>query len=222
MKFICFSDTHGQEEDLKIPKGDVIICAGDFSSRGQLDDVEIFGEFLSSLPHKYKIVIAGNHDKAFEYANRKSRKIFSSKGIIYLEDSYTIINGLKIYGSPWQPEFNNWAFNLPRRSVALRNKREMIPADTDILVTHGPPKGILDQVDKRGVGCEELQDVISKKLKNLRHHVFGHIHSDFGEKKFGKTTFHNVSVLSESYELVNPVTIFDFEKGKQNEKYNFK
>jgi hypothetical protein len=123
-----------------------------------------------------------------------------------------VVFGVKFYGSPWQPELNNWSFNLPR-GEALRKKWDLIPLDTQVLITHGPPHGILDYVDsdKEHVGCEDLLDVITKKLKFLKYHIFGHIHGGTGVKPYKGVNYCNVSVLDEDYNCNKPVTIFDYK-----------
>ncbi len=121
-------------------------------------EIEEFNQWFSSLPHKHKIFVAGNHDWLFETNNSYARSLLN-KNIIYLQDSSIEIEGLKIYGSPWQPRFFDWAFNL-MRGAELAEKWKMIPDDTDIFITHGPPNGILDAVPREyfveNTGCEEL------------------------------------------------------------------
>jgi predicted phosphodiesterase len=106
---------------------------------------------------------------------------------------------VKVWGSPWQPEFYNWAFNLPRQGAELKEVWNMIPSDVDILITHGPPYGHLDYVaySKQNVGCELLRDRID--LIKPKIHVFGHIHSSYGYKFDGTTHFFNAAVLDERY-----------------------
>lgn len=122
-------------------------------------------------------------------------------GITYLEDSIISIDGLKIYGSPYTPEFYNWAF-MKKRGPQIRNVWDKIPEAVDILVTHGPPLMILDQnAQSRHQGCEDLLF----KVKEVRPkiHVFGHIHEGYGaEEQFG-IKFYNASVLDHHYHLVN-------------------
>ena len=140
---------------LKVPPGDVLLHAGDFSNKGEEHDVIKFNAFLGSLPHRYKIVIAGNHDLSFDTVEygKKLWKNFAHKtkldsdklkssltNALYLEDFGCEVNGIKIYGSPWQPAFFDWGFNLPR-GQALLDQWDKIPEDIDVLITHGPPIG---------------------------------------------------------------------------------
>jgi len=201
MRFVVWSDTHMQHKRIPVPDGDVLIHAGDFSGQGSLDDVEYFNEFLGSLPHTYKILIAGNHDWALEREPLQARSLITNA--IYLQDSSIELNGIKIYGSPWQPEFFNWAFNLPR-GVALREKWAQIPDDTNILITHGPPHGILDTVRTGfSVGCEELRNAVDRIRPQF--HVFGHIHEAAGIEMGKHTTFINAAVLNK------PKAVFSFD-----------
>lgn len=203
MKIICLSDTHNCNEQIEVPDGDILIHSGDATVRGTEMEVENFLIWYSSLPHKHKIFIAGNHDWLYETNNRFARLITANYGINYLQDLSIEIEGLKIYGSPWQPRFFDWAFNL-MRGAELAEKWKLVPADTDILVTHGPPNGILDEVDRgiwiENTGCEELIKKVEDLAKNkLKFHIFGHIHCGYGEsEKFG-VNFINASICDESY-----------------------
>ena len=155
-----------------------------------------FNQWLGTLPHPYKVVIAGNHDVMFERHSATARELLNNA--IYLENSGTEIAGLKIWGSPVQPEFNNWAFNVAR-GAAIRRYWEMIPLDTDILVTHGPPFGMLDQSNHSSdhLGCEELAVVVEKIKPRL--HIFGHIHGGHGDETHSGIRFINASVVNEDY-----------------------
>jgi len=167
-----------------------------------------FTQWFSKLQYKYKIFIAGNHDFGFEKI-RKSNEIGISipHGVIYLEDEMVEIEGLKIYGSPWQPEFHNWAFNLPRNGDQIKFKWDSIPDDTDILITHGPPFECLDITPtNQRVGCELLKirlDDLKPKL-----HVFGHIHDSYGIKYTSDTLSVNASICNERYQPINkPIVV---------------
>ncbi len=212
MKIVCLSDTHNCNAQIEVPDGDILIHAGDATVTGSIPEIEAFNDWFANLPHKYKVLIAGNHDWLFETNNLYARKLLSDK-IIYLQDSFTEIEGLKIYGSPWQPRFFDWAFNL-MRGAELAEKWKLIPDDTDILITHGPPSGILDEVPRKffveNTGCEELiKKVEELAKKNLKLHIFGHIHCGYGRsEKFG-VKFVNASNCDESYEPTQPPIIID-------------
>ncbi len=203
MRIVCLSDTHNCNYKIIVPDGDILIHSGDATINGTELEVEEFLIWYSSLPHKHKIFVAGNHDWLYETNNRFARHLTANYGIKYLQDSATEIEGLKIYGSPWQPRFFDWAFNL-NRGKELADKWKLIPNDTGILVTHGPPNGILDKVSgEYGVeitGCEELRSRV-KELSNhnLKIHIFGHIHSGYGKiGEFG-IQFVNASNCDEDY-----------------------
>lgn len=202
MKIICLSDTHNRNEQINVPDGDVLIHSGDATIRGTRHEVEDFLKWFSSLPHRHKIFVAGNHDWMYETDNRLARLLTAAFGIKYLEDSFTEIEGFKIYGSPWQPRFFDWAFNL-NRGAEMAEKWKSIPFDTDILITHGPPFGILDETPRGDfAGCEELRKRVEEVRPKL--HVFGHIHHGHGQtEKFG-VKFVNASSCDERYEPTQP------------------
>lgn len=208
MRIVCISDTHlaHQEEDLKIPDGDLLIHAGDGTFEGSLPEMTDFLKWLAGLRHPRKVLIAGNHDWLFQKDAALARSIVPS-GITYLEDSGVEIEGLKIYGSPWQPEFLDWAFNLPR-GPRLREKWNKIPGGIDILVTHAPPAGILDQTPHgEHVGCADLRRVVERVKPRL--HVFGHIHHGHGVKDVGPTRFVNASICDEACAPANRPVVVD-------------
>lgn len=203
MKFVFLSDTHCKHGEIKIPDGDTFIFCGDMSSRGELSEIENFSLFLHKLPHKNKLVIAGNHDFSFEDGRKiQAENLIKSSGAIYLNDSGVEINGMKFWGSPIQPYFHNWAFQR-KRGEEIKKHWDLIPLDTDVLITHGPPYGILDKT-RRGelVGCEELL----KKVWEIKPkiHVFGHIHEGYGTVKQNDVTFINSSNLNFLYQYTNP------------------
>lgn len=202
MKIVCISDTHNCNEQIEVPDGDILIHAGDATVMGTFEEVNDFAIWFTSLPHRYKILIAGNHDWLFENNPSQARKFVQK--INYLQDSFVEIEGLKIYGSPWQPRFYDWAFNL-NRGPELAEKWKLIPLDTDILVTHGPPNGILDEVERKysteNTGCEELSKRVETlaEFGKLKLHIFGHIHCGYGQaEKFG-VHFVNASNCDEEY-----------------------
>lgn len=203
MRFVILSDTHGCHRQLAVPDGDVLLFAGDMCGPGKLEEVEKFGNWLRGLPHAHKVVIAGNHDWPFEKNEQQAREALGDD-IIYLQDEGIELEGIKIYGSPWQPEFCRWAFNLPR-GESLRKVWSKIPEDTNVLLTHGPPQGILDRTfDRRAVGCEALRERL-RTLGKLRLHVFGHIHEAHGRYQEEERLYLNASIcdLSQRY-AVNP------------------
>mgnify|MGYP006293485631 FL=1 len=205
MKLIVISDTHGQHRSLEIPDGDVLIHAGDLTRHGTLGDVRDFNNFLGTLPHPHKIVIAGNHDFCFEKDRKACEEILTN--CIYLQDQEVVIDGVKFYGSPWQPWFYDWAFNL-QRGPEIRAKWELIPEDTDVLITHGPPHGIGDLTAQGDhAGCQDLLEVIEEIKPKL--HIFGHIHEGYGITSSGNTTFINASSLNHQYQSTQQPVVYE-------------
>ena len=207
MRIVCLSDTHNCNGQITVPDGDVLIHAGDATITGTQIEIEQFFIWYYSLPHKYKIFVAGNHDWLFETDNRSARLLTAHFSIKYLQDSFTEIEGLKIYGAPWQPRFFDWAFNL-NRGREMAEKWKLIPVDADILITHGPPFGILDETPRGDLaGCEELR----KRVEDVRPklHIFGHIHHGYGTAEKFDVKFVNASVCDEAYEPNNAPIVID-------------
>lgn len=166
-----------------------------------------FNAWLESLPHKHKIVIAGNHDWCFEQEENADKAKAILTAATYFQDSGVEINGVYFYGSPWQPAFMDWAFNL-ERGKPLHEKWENIPSKTDVLITHGPPMGILDKtITDETVGCFDLMERVNKVKP--RYHVFGHIHEGYGQMDKGGTVFINACICTERYKPVNNPIVFD-------------
>jgi len=207
MKFVVISDTHGQHAGLKLPKGDVLMHAGDISSRGKRDEVLDFLNWFKELPHKYKIFIAGNHDFLFEDLPEEEIKAMIPDNVIYLCDSGVSIENIKIWGSPVTPWFFDWAFNR-QRGTEIAKHWNLIPNDTDILITHGP---VFDKLDRtihgERVGCIDLL----KKVEHLRPKIFicGHIHEAYGTQEQNGIKYINASVLDERYRLKNKPSVVE-------------
>ena len=197
MRIVCVSDTHMQHSRMVVPDGDVLIHAGDSTGRGSEMEILSVNTWLGTLPHKHKILIAGNHDWLFQKSPNLARALIIHA--TYLQDEEVTIDGVRFYGSPWQPWFFDWAFNL-QRGAEIAEKWKLIPDGIDVLITHGPPHGILDRAPgDRVVGCEELRKVVDRIKPQL--HVFGHIHSSYGEKAQDGTIFVNACTCPESYAL---------------------
>ena len=220
MRLAAFSDTHGLHRYVKVPDADVLLFAGDLMNTGyHYSEAKSFADWWNELPHKYKILVAGNHDRQFETNLRICTEYF--KDTVYLEDSGVSIGGINVWGSPYQPEFCNWAFNR-KRGYEIRHHWDKIPLDTDVLITHGPPAGILDNTGdmwkSERVGCSDLLERV--KVVKPSVHIFGHIHNgnllgngvEVGANELAGTTFHNVSICSERYEPVNQPRVIDVFK----------
>ncbi|MEO0813623.1 MAG: metallophosphatase domain-containing protein [Myxococcota bacterium] len=207
MRIVAISDTHNLHEQVEVPDGDVIVHAGDITGRGRLSELESFGRWWHALPHRHKVIIAGNHDFCFERETERSQATELLKDSHYLEDSAVELGGLKFYGSPWQPRFFDWAFNLTR-GPALAEKWAMIPDDSDVVITHGPPHTVLDTTSGgEHVGCEELHARL--QVVQPRIHIFGHIHEAYGVERRGRTVYANASTCTLQYQPLNPPLVFD-------------
>lgn len=205
MRLVLLSDTHRMHDRIVIPPGDILVHAGDFCGHGTREQARAFAAFLHALPHRHKVVIAGNHDRCLELEPALGRELFAK--CHYLFDSGVEIEGLRFWGSPWQPWFLDWAFNL-QRGPALRAKWDLIPAGIDVLVTHGPPRGILDRTySGECVGCDDLLAAVHRVRPKL--HVFGHIHEGYGEHEEAGTRFVNASICTLSYAPTNPPIVVD-------------
>lgn len=216
VKITFISDTHNKHNEITklLPGGDLIIHAGDISSSGTKTELENFFRWYSSLrQYEHKVFIAGNHDWGFQDHPMMIAELLEEyPDITYLQDDMYVLGddydtAVKIWGSPWQPDFCNWAFNLPR-GEALEDKWNLIPNDIDILITHGPAYSRLDKVIGRSesLGCEDLMARINEIKPKI--HVCGHIHSGYGYNNNGDTHFFNAAVLNEGYKFTqNPINI---------------
>lgn len=192
MRIVAVADTHAYHHDLAVPDGDVFVHAGDLCRRGEdLAELREAADWLRALPHRTKIVVAGNHDRMLEDRPDRARAVLAERGIRYLQDSGTEIDGVTFWGSPWQPAFNDWAFNLPR-GRRLARKWALIPERVDVLITHGPPLGIGDAGAPPGRhGCADLLARVRQVRPKV--HLFGHIHQDGGLWHHDGTAFANVT-----------------------------
>lgn len=214
MKVILLSDSHGRHNEIDLPEGDLLVVAGDLTVFGRVQDLTSFGKWLEEVVPMYKygaVIIAGNHDVMLDPNKHADLyRLFENMfdlipNVFYLNDSGICINGYNIWGSPITPEFCNWAFNR-ERGPSIQKHWDIIPDNTDILITHGPPMGIRDA----GLGCSNL----GKKIRSLdiKLHVFGHIHPPYGQVKIGDTLYVNAAqceIVNNKYVLVNKPIIVD-------------
>jgi Icc-related predicted phosphoesterase len=226
LRLATVSDMHGTLKDYALssvlPDADVLVMAGDIcrdfgrpAERGA--ELQLrwltsdFLPFLATLRYRKILCIAGNHDWVFSQRGTASeaRRLLNDAGVTYLEDESCDFEGVSFYGSPHQPEFMSWAFNLPRDGHELASAWDKIPQGTDVLVTHGPPLGILDRPHGTGppVGCKLLRERV-RALKP-RAHIFGHIHGSYGKHHEDGTWFLNASLCDESYDPVQAPLVID-------------
>jgi predicted phosphohydrolase len=201
MRIVAVADTHLFHRELAVPDGDVFVHAGDLCRGGELDELREAAAWLAELPHRHKIVVAGNHDWAFAREPAAARSLLG--GALYLEDAGATIEGVRFWGSPWQPAFHDWAFNLPRGEPLAAVWRR-IPPSIDVLITHGPPAGIGDRSPVGGrAGCADLRARVAALAPRL--HLFGHIHQDGGVWRHGATVYANVT----TWECERAPTVID-------------
>lgn len=233
IKIAAMSDIHGNLVDVE-ETVNVVVIAGDIVPLQLQSDNDLsrlwlendFSEWAENLPCEKVVMCAGNHDFIFENLINAEDKIRMSAKIVYLKDTSFTHKGFKFYGSPWTPWFFDWAFNLdyshksPNRvdpnEKELDKKFSLIPEDTDILLTHGPPRGYKD-VTPNGdnVGSRALLKHV-KRVMPL-YHFFGHIHLDDKQDRqwecLKDTVFVNVSILNNSYKAVRgPVVVEAFKQ----------
>lgn len=209
MRIVALSDTHTLERLVPMPSGefDVLIHAGDLGNVGKAREYEKIGKWFKSLKDQYKhqIIVPGNHDWGLMLDFDAIREKYFDPDVIFLIDKAIEIDGIKFYGCPWMPRFYDWAFMLEESK--LKPYYDAIPDDTEVLITHSPPYSILDQERER-CGSKNLLKRV-KELKNLKHHIFGHIHRGYGTETIENVTFHNVASLNENYRYQNKPQIIE-------------
>ena len=221
MKIVVISDTHGEHKELEkwLPEADMIICGGDISKFGNMTTINGFLAWFSELnQYKRKIFIAGNHDKFFEEQRGLAQAIIPHN-VIYLENSGMDFDGIYIYGSPMTPRFFDWAFNVDR-GEKIKRYWDMIPEGTDILITHGPPMGVLDisfftlagtKTDSPNhAGCLDLMNRIKEVKPKV--HIFGHIHPSYGTVNDNGTLFINGSNADSHYKMKNKPILIEIDE----------
>jgi Icc-related predicted phosphoesterase len=203
VRVVCISDTHELHRELDVPFGDLLIHAGDFTFFNHTSKIKDFNDWLGELPHKYKVVIPGNHDRAFATDQRRLSEI--TNALLLINESVTVC-GLKIWGSPVTCDDTAYGFARLQERAALY---ATIPADTDILVTHGPPYGILDH--ERGSthrqGCPALLEAVRRVRPRL--HIFGHVHAGYGSGQLDSTAYVNAALMGLAGDLENQPFVLD-------------
>jgi Icc-related predicted phosphoesterase len=205
LKIDCISDTHTKHDQIVLPGGDILIHSGDCCLSGSMQEALRFLTWFADQDYSHLILVPGNHDVCFEDNFPLLLEECKSRGITLLNDSGCEIEGIRIWGSASSPEFCNWAFNR-RRGEDIKRYWDMIPEDTEILITHGPAHMILDTApDGYACGCKDLLDkILNSKIKL---HLFGHIHGSRGYKYWEGRTYVNASSVNEQYYLFSyPIT----------------
>ena len=231
-RIVCISDTHELHHQLNLPDGDILIHCGDilfanytnYSEKKSIQKIIKFNEWLGTLPHKHKIIVAGNHDYCFEQIGQESVRKLLTNATYLINERINIKFGdkeIKLFCSPYSipnSKFStNRAFQCERDEIGKKvwNK---IPDDIDVLVTHHMPDGYLG-TDK---GCVELLKIIKERCLNMKYHVFGHWHGTYGVK-FGvdngkdfknenreNVCFINASSVDDFIAQLHPPVVFDY------------
>ncbi len=194
MKILHISDTHGCHRRLtEMPEADVVVHSGDFTMTGSEREAIDFMNWFCDLPYGRKVFICGNHDECLYGANIDGL----DSNVDYLCNSGVEIDGLKFYGVPM----------FLSDCVTDRQSRNIsnIPADTDVLITHSPPYGILDFDDNIHYGDEQLRSKVMELRPRL--HLFGHIHARHGMELIEGTIFSNGAIMNSDYTNLSDVNL---------------
>lgn len=214
MRLVLISDTHKQHAQLKLPDGDVLIHAGDFLGWGTALELIEFKEWFQKAARKFEkvVLVAGNHDRILEQQPREAQDVLldAVPNLFYLQDSGCAINGVKFWGSPWTTEFQNWAF-MKRPGFDMDKAWEIVPEDTQVLVTHSPARGILDRgFGTTRIGCEMLAHRLGPE-GNLKPalHVHGHSHFSYGQQEENGILRVNAALANDRNLLVNQPVVLE-------------
>ena len=233
IKTTFISDTHTLHKRLNLPGGDLCCFTGDYMGSGyvvqeMMDFIDWLVEHVSPK-YKYVVLVAGNHDRLLEaYPDYQVKDMFGRKdNIIYIKDETVELDfgekgKLKISGTPFQPFFCSWAFNVKDSDKLQFIFDNVVEEDIDILLTHCPVFSILDQTHEpkpyfnstgeEHLGSIELYNVLQSRQKPPRYHCFGHIHGDGGKHvKIGETTYINASICNEAYKPVNSIVTLEID-----------
>lgn len=199
MQLVIISDTHNNRLQ-KLPDGDVLVHAGDLTALGRHGETQKQLDHLAKFHSQFKhiVLVAGNHDFLAQKENPLFTQMCQDRGITYLEDSGINLGGFYFYGTPWTPTFYNWAFMESEADLVRRFR--WIPEDTDVLITHGPPRYILDQ-NGYGEHCGSMALLERVKQVKPKVHVFGHIHDSHGTLEYDGTTFVNAAQVDDEHQL---------------------
>lgn len=227
MKFVVISDTHGDHRKMTLPPGDMLIHCGDMSSNGTHKELVDFAHWFEEQNYSHKILIAGNHDRGLENSPDEFEDLFRSSSFEYLEDQAIEIAGIRFWGSPITPRFYDWSF-MKESGPAMKQHWTKIPEDVDVLITHGPPFGIMDAVDGStqdgnsstgksegtvNTGCPDLLERVKKITPS--YHLFGHIHEGYGQQTEHGINFVNASSMNSGYCLQNAPVVIDFNRNNR-------
>ena len=219
------SDTHDVNQSLNmlVPNDiDIVFFTGDMTYRGADWELQKLLENFKALKQRVKYIVGtlGNHEKGAEGKEAEWKQKFLDVGVILLDHESVEIEGIKIFGSPYTPWFFDWAFSYrnPEFNLSVQDEDsrlgkhvwENIPEDTNIVLTHGPPKFIQDLCRSGHAGCHALRERI-ESIPSITHHMFGHIHESYGITEINKVTYINSSIMNGKYNFVNKPHLFNLE-----------
>lgn len=222
LTIVHLSDTHLKKFP-ELESGNVLVHSGDALNYGSFEDLIKFREQLKAVKDNYKIIIyvAGNHDWEFEKRPYQSKQFLLEEipNLVYLHHEAYEFEGVKFFGSPLQPAFCNWAFNV-KDNLELYEKYLEIPEDTEVLITHCPPEGTLDQLYTGGrVGSRALKLALPR-LTKLKAHLFGHIHAARGIEYTNDIWYSNAAICDENYKPTNKANIIELDSKAGHESSN--
>ena len=214
LKCCHISDTHDTFQDISmlIPEGtDIVFITGDLTYRGSPQELQRLKETLKRMVAKvsHVVITVGNHELGCEKDPQSWIDAMKEIGVKLLMHEAIEIEGYKIYGSPWSPEFGGWAYNYHR--LTGQTMWQDIPDNTEILLTHGPLYGVLDYCHGGHVGCTDLRRKV-ERLPYLKYHLFGHIHEAHGIEMFNQVTCLNSSIMDGTYHFVNKPQFFELRR----------
>lgn len=203
ISMVVTSDLHWHFVYTEIPECDIFCYCGDWSGEGRLIETIKFGNWIKKIKAKYKLIVPGNHEVSAYLQPDLARSIIEENGGIFLIDKAITIEGINFYGTPWSPRYGSWGFMRP--DYDLKNIFKNIPKGTDILLSHTPPKGVLDLYGTNHIGSESLRKCMFGK--NIKYHFFGHNHTP-GVCKKRNIKYYNVSACNNDYEVINEPEVF--------------
>lgn len=214
LKLVCISDTHGDHEKVSLPSGDILVHSGDLTGHGTEAETQAFFHWFGMQNHEHKICVAGNHDTYMEQDPVACRQMANNAGVTLLQDSGCDVDGVSIWGTPITPRFLDWSF-MRDPGDDIEAHWNLIPVETDLLITHGPAYGILDEIDREAgdqehTGCPSLLERI--QIVKPRYHVFGHIHEGYGRLEHNGVSHCNVSTMNKRYEISNEPVVLPLNK----------
>jgi predicted phosphohydrolase len=200
---VLMADTHELHREVEVPAGDVLIHAGDFTmfSRSELA-ISDFNDWLGNLPHRHKIICGGNHE-LFLSADPERRSLISNARVL-LDEGVELVEGLRLWASPVTPGYGD-AFGMISPEARARHWAKV--PEVDVLITHGPPLGVLDRSPGQGEGIGDPELLAAVQRIRPLLHVFGHVHAGYGQISVGGTLHVNCALLGMDGAIAHPPVV---------------